>query len=150
MNSLAHIAAAIHDATIRYLLPVVCAILFSGCATGNRCKLNVSPEGYTARVHDWMAQASARYEGRAWEFDTYDVTIVEGKYQIKDGKGGMIWVNGNSVGTHASGKYKSKVNIQGNADKYGVWECLNVLSCIHDGQMLDGKQPKQGKIKWPQ
>ena len=116
-----------------------------------REQVNVNPEVYTAKVHDWMAQASARYEGRAWrDFDTYDIEIVDGKYQIKDGKGGMMWVNGNSVGTHASGKYRSKINAKGNIDKYGVWEALNVLSAIHDGQMADGKQPKHGgAIRWP-
>ena len=155
MNTLAHMADN-HPMphTHHRLLPVVCAIILmaAGCSTTrDSCVVTVNPPEYTSKVHAWMAQASARYEGRAWrDFDSYDVTIVQGKYQIRDGKGGLVWVNGNSMGTQASGKYRSTVNAQGNADKYGIWEALNVLSSIHDGQMADGKQPKHGgSIRWP-
>lgn len=154
MNTLAHMADTIPIPPTHRLLPVVCAIflLAAGCSTTHdSCRVTVTPPEYTSRVHDWMAQASARYDGRAWrDFDIYDVTIVQGKYQIRDGNGGMILVNGNSMGTHASGRYRSTVNAKGNIDKYGVWEALNVLSSIHDGEMRDGQQPKHGgSIRWP-
>jgi len=109
MNPLAHTAAAQHNPRrfiTANLLPVVCAILFIGCALFHSGPdgLEVSPDGYTGMVRECYEDARTRLASIGWKEnlgDDPDISVAIREDGIRQSDGHLrcqmstgVWAGG--------------------------------------------------------